>query len=191
MGRVIWPVYIISVIGISGQQSDITPVNVVMRNTAPALLSQNTPVRGTFSIPYPPVTISLDGPTNLAVGGRFVTRANISLVSNFKAFQFDLTFDPAVIRIVGAEGGFEGVMPGRIESVEIPIDMWSYIGSPGKVRVLGNIPGDISVTGEGYIAEFTFQVIGALNTSTQLNFTNAPPILRKDYLTHQVKKWRM
>jgi hypothetical protein len=162
------------VTGIAGEQSDITPRNVVMRNTVPASIPQNAPVWGTISVSYPPVIVNIDAPTNLAVGGRFTARVNISLISNFKAFQFVLSYNPAVIRIIGDEGGFEGVKPGLIESTVIPIDMWGYLGSPGTVGVLGNIPADLSATGEGYITEIEFQIIGSLGASTQLNFIDIP-----------------
>jgi hypothetical protein len=162
------------IVGTYGQSSQITPLNITMRKTAGALLTINSPVAGSLNIPYPPVTINVDAPNNIPAGFDFTARINISLVHNFNAFQFSLTYNPNVIQINDVEGGWEGVTPGLIDSVGVPIDMWSYFpnsASPGTVRVLGQIQPPQTATGSGYLAEISFHVIGTAGQTTPLIFT--------------------
>jgi len=87
---------------------------------------------------------------------------HISEVTALDAYQFDVAYDPAVIEVIGEEGGAEGVTDGVIDSTLVPIDMWGFmpLGTPGTITVLGNMPGVAGVSGSGYLAQIHFHVVG-------------------------------
>lgn len=166
------------VVGTYGGQSAIIPNDISLRNRYNLPITLSTPGQGIVRILYPPVTVSIDAPANLTVGGRFTARVDVSLVSDLQAFQFDITYNPNVIRIIGPESEAEGVTAGLIDFTPIPISWWSYVpfGSPGTIRVIGNVldtldEGVNSATGIGHLADFNFEVVGALGSSTPLTFT--------------------
>lgn len=119
-------------------------------------------------------TVSADAPAEVAPGAQFVARVNISDVVNFDSANFDLTYDPAVIEVIGLEGGTAGVSPGMIDSTTIPVDMWGFfpIGVQGTVRVINNVPGVPGVSGSGYLAEVHFHVVGSAGSTTDLTLSN-------------------
>lgn len=120
------------------------------------------------------VTVSVDAPPQVAEGSYFVVEVRVTEVTDFDACQFDLNYDPGVIQVNGPEGGPTGVTAGLIGSTAVPIDKWGYLapGIPGRIRVLGNLPGASGVTGSGTLAEIHFHVVGAGGSSTGLNLSN-------------------
>jgi len=116
-----------------------------------------------ISVHVPGVAFSIDAPGKVAAGSNFTARVKITEVANLDAYQFDLTYDPTVIEIIGVEGSAAGVTPGLINSTSIPIDMWDFSppGEPGTMSVTGNVPGDAGVTGSGYLAEVHFHAISS------------------------------
>ena len=109
------------------------------------------------------VTVSIEAPDEVAQGSDFTARVNVTEVTNFDSCQLKVTYNPAVIEVIGAEGGLTGVTAGLIASTPVPVDMWIFFppGVPGTVFVLGNVPGFTGVTGSGYLAEIHFHVVGS------------------------------
>ena len=109
-------------------------------------------------------TVSLDAPAEVAPGADFVARVNISQVVNFDSANFDLSYDPSVIEVTDVTNGL-------IDGTEIPVDMWGFIppGEQGTIRVIENVPGVDGVTGEGYLAEIHFHVLGEACNSSELD----------------------
>ena len=128
----------------------------------------------TFTVTAGTVSVALVAPLVVNPGSDFVARVSIANVPDLNSYQFDVSYDPAVIQVVGAEGGLEGIAGGNISGAALPVDMWGYIppGTPGKVRILGHIPGVRCVSGSGYVVDIHFHVAGALGTQSALSFSN-------------------
>jgi len=118
--------------------------------------------------------VSIDAPAQVPPGSDFVARVTISNVTDFDACNYDVTYDSAVLQVIGSEGGVSGVTTGLIGKTVIPVDIWGFVpsGTPGKIRVIQNIPGVAGVSGPGYLAEIHFHVIGASGTSSAIALGN-------------------
>ena len=114
----------------------------------------------------------IEVPSTVAHYNNFVARVNIDDVEDFDSYQFKLHYDPAVIEVLGAEGGGEGVTAGDIGGTAVPVDMWLFSppGNPGTIFILGNVPGFAGVTGSGYLCEIHFHAIGAPGDVSALDF---------------------
>jgi hypothetical protein len=159
------------VVGVAGQTGAITPVitgsPLGMWNTMNGPMEVLAAIPGTVNVLYPPVTVSVGAPANVPAGGTFVARINTSLVANLSGYNFDVIYNPAQLQVVGTEGG-PGVTAGLVGSTVFPMDMWAYqpLHTPGKIRVLGHIPGNGKVTGAGYLAEIQFRVLASSGSTT-------------------------
>ena len=120
----------------------------------------------------PPVSINPSA-ANVTRGGAYTATIAIGAVTNFNAYQFDLTYNDSVIQVSGDEGG-SAVSNGLIGSQTVPLAMWGFVpsGQPGSIRVLGHLPGVSSATGQGYLARIQFEVTGAAGQSCQLTLSN-------------------
>jgi len=103
-------------------------------------------------------------------------------VTNFDSGQFDVSYDPNVIEVIDVTAGSIGGTP-------IPIDDWSLdpVGTQGKVRVLCNVSGVPGVTGEGYLAEIHFRVVGEDGDSS--NITLSGGVLYDNEINEIVAQW--
>ena len=121
-----------------------------------------------------PVTVTIDAPAEVAPGSDFTARVAIVSVTDFDACNYDVTYDTNILEIVGSEGGAAGVTAGLIGTTDIPVDLWGFVpsGTPGRIRVIQNVPGVAGVSGSGYLAEIHFHVIGAGGTSSAITLEN-------------------
>jgi hypothetical protein len=110
------------------------------------------------------VTVRVDAPAGVAPESNFTANINITEVTDFDACNYDVTFDPLVLRL-------DTITSGLIGSTEIPVDMYNQLSS-GEYRVIQNIPGLSGVSGSGYLAELHFGVIGAEGDSSPLGPSN-------------------
>jgi len=118
--------------------------------------------------------VYLDMPSVVFSGDNFNARIMISNVNNLKAFQAQIDYDPALVRVIGAEGGSEGVSSGLVNHTEIKIDMWKYYpaGSIGpKIRITGWVEGDQGAYGSGYLAQINFKAVAKPGLSAALSFS--------------------
>ena len=111
----------------------------------------------------PDTTVTIDAPTQVGAGVHFRVRVNITDVTSLDACNYDVTYDPTKLELVGAEGEIgadKGVSNGDIGGTTIPVDMWGFIpeGEPGRIRIIQNIAGTTGVSGSGYLAELHFHV---------------------------------
>ncbi len=134
------------------------------------------------------VPVNIVAPAHVTAGSQFVAQVTIGDVTGFDSAQFDVTYNPAVIRAVllvprpldGRE--VPVVTNGLIDSTVVPVDMAGFIPAPapftpptqGRIRVICNVanlgPGDQGVSGSGYLAEILFEVVGAAGSSSAINF---------------------
>ncbi|MFW6150832.1 MAG: right-handed parallel beta-helix repeat-containing protein [Chloroflexota bacterium] len=109
----------------------------------------------------PPVTVSVDAPTNVAEDSDFTVSIDVSQVENLDSCNYDLTYDPSVIQVTDVTDGMVG-------GTVFPVGAWGFVppGVQGTLRVIQNIPGVTGTTGAGYLAEVHFHAMeAACNTS--------------------------
>jgi hypothetical protein len=95
-------------------------------------------------------TVGLSTP-ELTKGNTVYATVNVENVENLDVGQFDLEFNPAVLKVVDVENG-------SIGETEIPVQ-WRSIDS-GTIRVIFNLEGVTGVSGSGQLAIIGFKVIG-------------------------------
>jgi len=110
------------------------------------------------------VTVSIDAPSGVDPNSGFAANINISEVTDFDACNYDVTFDPLVLRL-------DDVTSGLIGSTTVPVDLYNEI-SPGKYRIIQNVPGLTGANGSGYLAELHFRVIGVAGDSSLVGPSN-------------------
>ena len=166
-----------SVIGAGGQSSSITPANVSLwsfNGTTDVPLTVGSVETGTISVTYPPVIVTIETPGEVSSGDDFVARINISSVVNLAAYQLVLSYNPAVIQVIGGDqNNPEGVTRGLVGSTIFPLDQWGYFpdDTPGTMIILGHLPEARQTSGSGYLAEIHFHVTGAQGTQSNISFT--------------------
>lgn len=95
-------------------------------------------------------TVSLNTP-ELVKGNTVYAAVEIGNVNNLDAGQFDLSFNPDVLKVVNVEDG-------SIEGTKIPVQWHSIDGD--MVRVIFNLEGVTGISGSGQLARIGFEVIG-------------------------------
>ena len=81
----------------------------------------------------------------------FSVTIGIEDVTDLNSGQFDLNFDPAVVRVTGIDDG-------TIARTTIPIDNWALVRK-NTIRVLFNLPDLDGVSGSGTLATIHFETI--------------------------------
>jgi hypothetical protein len=110
------------------------------------------------------VTVSVDAPATAAPDSDFSANIDISQVAELDSCNYDITFDPSVLRL-------DDVTSGLIGSTTIPVDMYNEISS-GIYRVVQNVPGLTGVTGSGYLVVLHFHVIGSEGDGSDITLSN-------------------
>jgi PKD repeat protein len=103
------------------------------------------------------------------VGADFTVQVIIDSVTDLDTAQYDITFDPAVIQLTGAN-----VTAGSIGGTTIPVDLIKMMDST-TVRVINNVDGvppSPGATGSGYLAEVHFHVVGSSGSSSAITLSN-------------------
>jgi len=95
-------------------------------------------------------TVSLNTP-ELVKGSTVHAAVEIDEVNNLDAGQFDLSFNPDVLKVVNVEDG-------SIEGTKIPIQ-WRLIDD-NTVRVIFNLEGVTGISGSGQLARIGLEMIG-------------------------------
>jgi hypothetical protein len=108
--------------------------------------------------PIGSVTVSIVSPTtqDKSDSRYFHVTVNITDVTNFDAAQYDITYDPDVIRI-------QDVTAGNISGTIIRIEKWELVpaNTQGTVRIASVVPDTAfasGVSGEGYLADIYFYI---------------------------------
>jgi len=99
------------------------------------------------------------------VSGRFEVTIEIRNVTDLTSGQFDLSFNPDVIRL-------DDVKPGSIDGTEVPIEMWHPVGD-GRVRILFGLPDAGLVSGSGDLTTINFEVVGNDGDTSDLEISDA------------------
>ncbi|MBM2825458.1 MAG: hypothetical protein HW402_1122, partial [Dehalococcoidales bacterium] len=122
-----------------------------------------------FYVEQPGVQVSINAPEKVPAGGNFTATVGINQVANFDAANYDVSYNPAVLRLIN-------VTAGQINSggnlTAIPVDMWSANITSGKARIVQNVPGTNGASGAGYLAMLQFGVIGSVGQSSNITLAN-------------------
>ena len=110
------------------------------------------------------VTVTVNAPEYVEEGETFNVTIDVDSITDFNAAQFDLSFDSSVVNVTE-------VADGRLDDAAIPVSMWAFVGSE-TIRVLLHIPGAKGVSGLGYLAKISFEVIGKTGNRSGLNISN-------------------
>ncbi len=110
------------------------------------------------------VAVSVDAPATAEPDSDFTANVNISQITDFDSCNYDIIFDPLVLRL-------DDIASGLIGSTTIPVDMYNELSS-GTYRVIQNVPGVAGVSGSGYLAVLHFHVIGSEGDSSAISLAN-------------------
>jgi Cohesin domain len=117
--------------------------------------------------PVGSVTVSIDCPETIdkSKGRYFHALVEITSVTDLDAAQYDITYDPDVLRI-------QEVTAGDISGTTIPIEEWGYVpaNTQGTVRIVNSVPNAPGVSGDGYLADIYFKVMGDPGDSSVISF---------------------
>jgi hypothetical protein len=120
--------------------------------------------------PVGSVIVSIDSPQTVikSTGRYFHALVKITSVSNFDIAQYDITYDPDVIKV-------QDVTAGDISGTTIPIEEWGFVpaSTQGTVRIVNSVPHSPGVSGEGYLADIYFKVMGDLGDSSVISFVGS------------------
>ncbi|KAF5411279.1 MAG: hypothetical protein C5S47_04340 [Candidatus Methanogasteraceae archaeon] len=97
------------------------------------------------------------------VSGTFDVTVDIDDVTDLTSGQFDLTFDPDVLSVTEVKSG-------NIGGTEVKKDM--EVIKDDKVKVIFNLPNAGLVSGSGYLATITFEVVGNVGDNSALELSN-------------------
>jgi large repetitive protein len=167
----------LEVVGQAGTSSPLTLSGITLTNALGGVITAGTPTDGLITVPFPPITVSLSTQNGLGIGDEMIVPINTTLVPQLKAYQISVDYDPAVLQIIGAEGGSEGVTSGLIGSTVIPIQYpssyWGFYpsGTQGTIRITVLI-NNSTLTGSGQLANLHFMVVGGAGETSQISFTN-------------------
>jgi hypothetical protein len=135
--------------------------------SGPTATSHGTVTPTATTPPVGSVTVSIDSPDTVKKSSSryFHVLVKITDVTNFDAAQYDITYDPDVIRI-------QDVNAGNISGTTILMEDWGYIpaNTQGTVRIVNSVPKAPGVNGEGYLVDIYFKVMGDPGDSSVISF---------------------
>jgi len=109
------------------------------------------------------VTVTVNAPEKVKAGETFDATIDVDSIVDFNAGQFDLSFDSSVVNVMD-------VADGSLDGTTIPVFMWDFVDSE-TIRVLLNIPGVKGVSGSGYLAKISFEVVGEPGDRSELDIS--------------------
>lgn len=148
----------------SGSEQEPTP-------TPAASVTQQPTVTPTATTPAAAsVTVSIDAPETVkkSSGRYFHAYVAITPIDDFFIAQYDISYDPDVIRV-------QDVRVGDISGTATRIEEWGYVpaNTQGTLRIFNTVPasaGADSISGEGYLADIYFKIMGDPGDSSTISF---------------------
>ena len=110
------------------------------------------------------VNVTVNAPAYVEEGGIFAVTIDVADVTDFKTALFDLSFDSSVVNVIG-------VSDGSLDGETIPVSMWDFVDSE-TIRVLLHVLDAEGVSGAGYLAKMSFEVVGEHGDSSELGISN-------------------
>ena len=132
------------------------------------------------------VTVTVNAPEYVEEGETFDVTIEVDYIEDFNAGQFDLVFDPRVVKTKEND-----VTVGRIGGTEIPITMCGLVDSD-TIKIMPGLSGGTTVNGTGYFVKITFEVKGTEGDESALNISNGelvkPPV-KSEYPEEIPAEW--
>ena len=110
------------------------------------------------------VTVTVNAPEEVKAGETFDAGIDVDSITDFNSGQFDLSFDSGVVSVTA-------VADGSIDGATIPVDRWEFMDK-GRIRVILDVPGISAVSGSGYLAKISFEVVGKGGDRSVLDLSN-------------------
>lgn len=111
-----------------------------------------------------PAAVSVEAPTLVNIGSDFTVNVNVDNVTILDAENFNVSFDPAVLRLDNVTHGLIGTTP-------IPVSGYSE-RSPGNFTIVQNLSGVSGVTGSGTLAVLHFHVLGTAGQTSDITLSS-------------------
>ncbi|HBQ28416.1 MAG TPA: hypothetical protein DD719_03210 [Desulfotomaculum sp.] len=105
------------------------------------------------------VAVGIDAPQEVAKDGNFSAKITVSPITDFDACDFEVTFNSSILQLTNLTAG-------KINQTSIPV-MHREI-TPGKIKIVANVPGVSGVSGSGYLAEIHFKAVGQSGSSSEI-----------------------
>ncbi|MBN2238494.1 MAG: carboxypeptidase regulatory-like domain-containing protein [Dehalococcoidales bacterium] len=102
--------------------------------------------------------VSVSNPPGAVIGGNLTAKVNIDHVFMLNAVQYDIIFNPAVLRLDSY-----GITDGLLDSTVFPVptnEAAPYEIEPGHWRIVQTM-GTGNISGAGYLCQLNFEVIGS------------------------------
>ena len=107
--------------------------------------------------------VTLNAPEVVNADETFDVTLDVANITNFNSAQFDLSFDSGVVNVTG-------VTAGSLNGATIPVSTWEHVDAD-TVKVLVSMPIGEGMSGSGYLAEISFDVVGKIGDRSELNIS--------------------
>lgn len=108
--------------------------------------------------------VNVNAPEQVKAGETFDVSIDAANLTDFNSAEFDLSFDSSVVKVTG-------VADGSLNGTAIPVSTWKSV-DVDTVRVLVSMPIGQGVSGSGYLAEVSFDVVGKTGDKSELDISN-------------------
>ena len=110
------------------------------------------------------VMVEVNAPERVKTGETFDVTIDVVNITEFNSAQFDISFDSSVVNVTG-------VADGGLNSTAIQVSTWKSVDAD-TVRVLVSMPMGEGVSGSGYLAKVSFDVVGKTGDRSELDISN-------------------
>lgn len=108
-------------------------------------------------------TVTVNAPEVVNADESFEVSIDVANITEFNSAQFDLSFDSRVLNVTG-------VADGSLDGTTIPVSTWEHVDAD-TVKVLVSMPIGEGVSGSGYLAKVSFDVVGKTGDRSVLNIS--------------------
>ena len=107
--------------------------------------------------------VTLNAPEVVNGDETFDGSIDVVNITDFNSAQFDLAFDSRVLNVTG-------VADGSLDGTTIPVSTWESVDAD-TVKALVSMPMGEEVSGSGYLAKVSFDVVGKTGERSELNIS--------------------
>jgi parallel beta-helix repeat protein len=119
----------------------------------------------------PTIRVEVNASEYVEEGETFVITIDVDNIMDFNAGRFDLSFNSSVVNVTHVEDG-------RLNGATIPVDPWSFMDK-NTIGVILDIRGLTGVSGSGYLAKISFEVVGDKDDESVLDISNGQLVNNK------------
>ena len=134
-----------------------------MGTASPVAVYFQWSVNSTF-IDTTSASVRVNAPASVLPDTNFTAGIDIFNVTELNAVNYDVSFDPDVLRL-------DAVTNGTINGTNVPVDVWNLYEN-GTATVVEHQPGLSNVTGSGTLAVLHFHSVGPNGSSSVITLSN-------------------